>query len=283
MMKKYKIVYFILGLSLFYTACDPIEQTYDLGGVLSPSEVRSGLSISNEKPGNNKLILKNNLNGISGVWNYGVGTSAKKNVEVVVPPGKHIIKFTALCDGGVTIVKDSLEVTTVEYDLDIEWTYLCGAPADGGKTWVWANGNPNMGNNGASTFFGNGSEFCTSPEWWKGDSTEIGIAGLYDEMVFTYLGVTFIDKSDESTTLSSKSGGFILDTKSKEVAGKAIEGTLELPFYVMDKKLDDPVKFANAMKYEIVKLNANEMTLRIRGLSGGWSIICLLKRKGYNY
>jgi hypothetical protein len=284
-MKINKLLYFIIGLSLFYTACDPIEETYDLGGVLSAEEVATGITVNNEKTGNNKIIMNNNLNGVAGIWDFGVGTSTKKNAVAIVPPGTYVIKFTALCSGGIVTTTKTVEVTTVEYDLDIEWTNLCGAPADGGKTWVWANGNPNMGYGGTSTFFGNGSEFCTSPEWWKGDSAAIGVAGLYDEMLFTYTGVTFIDKSDASTPVSSKSGKFILDNKSKDASGKPIVGYLELPFYVMDKELDTPSKFPNPMKYEIVKLTANEMTLRIRGGGGGqgWGIICLLKRKGYNY
>lgn len=282
-MKLNRLLYVIIGISLFFTACDPVEKSYTMGGVLSSDVVSSGISVTNEKTGNNKIQLRNNLNGIAGIWDYGVGTSSKKSVDVIVPPGTYTVKFTALCDGGVTVVTKTVEVTKVEYALDVEWTNLCGTVAEGSKTWVWATGNPNMGYGGTSALFGNGSEFCSAPEWWKGDAAELGTAGLFDEMVFTYTGVTFIDKSDATTTVSQKSGKFTLDNKTKTVSGNAIEGTLELPFYVMDKKLDDPAKFANPYKYELVKLTANEMTLRIRGSSGGWSIICLLKRKGYVY
>jgi len=282
-MKINNILYFVFGLVMLLSACDPIENKYDLGGVLSEDEVSSAISVTNEQPGNNKLILKNNLTGIAGKWDYGTGTSLKKDLEVVVPPGTYNVKFTALCDGGVTIVTKTVEVTQVDYDLDIEWTNLCGAPSDGGKTWVWASGNPNMGYGGTSALFGNGGEFMTAPEWWKGDAAEIGDAGLYDEMKFTYTSVEIIDKSDASTVVSTTPGRFTLDNKTKSVSGHAIEGTLELPFYPMSKKLDDPAKFDNAYKFEIVKLTADEMTLRQRGTGGGWGIIYLLKRKGYTY
>ena len=283
-MKINKILYFVFGLAVLLNACDPVEDTYSLGGVLSEEEVSSAVSVTSEKPGNNKLILKNSLQGIAGMWDYGTGTSLKKELEIIVPPGKHDVKFSAMCDGGVTVVTKTVEVTQVDYELDIEWTKLCGAPADGGKTWVWATGNPNLGYNGTSTFFGNGGEFCIAPEWWKGDAAEIGAAGLYDEMKFTYTSVELIDKSDESTIVSTTSGKFILDNKIKSVSGNAIEGTLELnPFYPMGKELDDPSKFSNAYKFELVKLTADEMTLRVRGSDGGWAIIYLLKRKGYTY
>lgn len=281
---KINSLYFAVGLGMLLGACEPIEKNYDLGGVLSEEEVSSAISVTNEQPGNNKLILINNLPGIAGSWDYGTGTSVKKELEVVVPPGTYDVKFTALCDGGVTTVTKTVEVTKVDYELDIEWTNLCGAPSDGGKTWVWATGNPNMGYGGTSTFFGNGSEFCTAPEWWKGDAAEIGIAGLYDEMKFTYTSVDLIDKSDESTVASTTAGKFILDNKTKSVSGKAIEGTLEFTaFYPMGKRLDDPSKFGNPYKFELVKLTADEMTLRLRGADGGWAIIYLLKRKGYTY
>lgn len=282
-MKMKKIIYILFGLTLLVSACNPIEDRYTFGGILSEDVVSAGISVTNEQAGNNKLILKNNLTGTAGEWDYGIGKSLKKDLEVIVPPGTYNVKFTALCDGGVTTVTKTVEVTKVDYDLDIEWTNLCGAPADGGKTWVWATGNPNMGYGGTSTFFGNGSEFSTSPEWWKGDAAEIGDAGLYDEMKFTYTGVELIDKSDASTVVSTTPGRFTLDNKTKSVSGKAIEGTLELPFFPLGKKLDEPTKFDNAYKFELVKLTADEMTLRVRGTGGGWSVIYLLKRKGYVY
>ncbi|HLP05829.1 MAG TPA: hypothetical protein VK152_10410 [Paludibacter sp.] len=282
-MKINKLIYVVFGLTLLLSACNPIEKSYSLGGVLSEEKVSSGISVANEKPGNNKLILKNNLTGVAGMWDYGTGTSLKKDLEVVVPPGTYNVKFTALCDGGVTTVSKTVEVTQVDYELDIEWTYLCGTPEEGGKTWVWATGNPNLGYGGTSTLYGNGGEFANSPEWWKGDAAEIGDAGLYDEMKFTYTGVELIDKSDASTIVTSTSGKFTLDNKIKSVSGHNIAGTLTFPFFPMGKKLDDEAKFDNAYKFELVKLTADEMTLRLRGSSGGWSILYLLKRKGYVY
>lgn len=285
-MKINKFIYSILALCLLVMACDPIEENYSLGDTLSEEAVLAGISIANEKPGNNKIVLKNNLDGIAGIWDFGTGTTSKAEAEVIVPPGKYEIKFTALCRGGITIVSDSVEVTTVEYELDPEWTYLCGAPEDGGKTWVWATGNPIMGYGGTSALFGNGGEFMQGPEWWKGDAAELGDAGLYDEMKFTYVDVTLIDKSNETTVDATTSGKFALDNTVKEIdGGNAIEGYLEFPFYPMGKQLDDPSKFPNPFKFEIIKLNENEMTLRQRGGGGGegWGIIYLLKRKGYEY
>ena len=282
-MKIKKILYFVFGLAVLLSACDPIEKTYDFGGVLSEEEVSAGISVTNEQPGNNKLILKNNLSGVAGEWDYGTGRSLKKDLEVIVPPGTYDVKFSAFGDAGITTVTKTVEVTKVDYELDIEWTNLCGAPEDGGKTWVWATGNPNIGYGGTSTFFGNGGEFANAPEWWKGDAAELGDEGLYDEMKFTYTGVELIDKSDASTIVSTTPGKFTLDNKTKSASGHAIAGTLEFPFYPMGKKLDDPSKFDNAYKFELVKLTADEMTLRVRGTGGGWCVIYLLKRKGYTY
>jgi len=283
-MKTIKSIYIIIGLSLLMASCNAIEENYSLGDVLSEQEVLDGISVMNEKSGNNKIVLENNLDGIAGVWDYGTGTSSSKMAEVIVPPGTYDVKFTALCRGGVVTVSKTLEVTTVEYELDAEWTYLCGSPEDGGKTWVWATGNPLMGNGGTSALFGNGSEFMQGPEWWKGDAAELGEEGLYDEMEFTYTGVTLIDKSNESTIEATESGRFTLDNKTKEIdGGNAIEGYLELPFLPMGMELDDASKFPNPLKFEIIKLNENEMTLRQRGTGGGWGIIYLLKRKGYEY
>jgi hypothetical protein len=282
-MKINKILYLAFGIAMLLSACDPIEKTYDFGGVVSEDELSAAIVVANEKPGNNKLILENNLSGIAGEWDYGTGRSLKKELEVIVPPGTYEVKFSAFGDGGITTVTKTVEVTTVEYELDIEWTNLCGAPADGGKTWVWATGNPNLGDGGTSTFFGNGGEFTSAPEWWKGNAAELGDDGLYDEMKFTYTGVELIDKSDESTIVSTTSGKFTLDNKLKDVSGNAIEGTLVLPFNPMGMELDDPSKFDNPSKFELVKLTADEMTLRVRGTGGGWSIIYLLKRKGYTY
>lgn len=285
-MKNYKYIYAIVVLSLLFSACDPIEEEFDLGDTLSEEAVLEGISIANEKPGNNKIILKNNLDGIAGIWDFGTGTSSSVETEVVVPPGTYDVKFTALCRGGIVEVMKTVEVTTVEYELDIEWTYLCGAPEDGGKTWVWATGNPIMGNNGTSALFGNGSEFMQGPEWWKGDAAELGEEGVFDEMKFTYTNVSLIDKSNETAIENTTSGKFVLDNATKKIDdSNAIEGYLELPFYPMGMKLDEPAKFSNPYKFEIIKLNENEMTLRQRGGSGGegWGIIYLLKRKGYEY
>ncbi len=282
---KYTKYLLLLGWALIVMSCSPDEEP-SLGGVLTEDEVLQGLTIANEKPGNNKIVLKNNLDGIAGRWEYGLGTSLNAELEVVVPPGTYEVSFTAMCSGGLVKVSKTLEVTVVDYELDPEWTFLCGAPADGGKTWVWATGNPIMGYNGTSALFGNGSEFMQGPEWWKGDAAELGDAELYDEMEFTYTSVTLVDKSNETTIESTTSGKFILDNAIKKIDSEhPIEGYLTFPFYPMGKKLDDPSKFPDPFKFEIIKLNENEMTLRQRGGGGGegWGIIYVLKRKGYIY
>jgi hypothetical protein len=229
--------------------------------------------------------LRNNLDGIGGLWDYGSGKTTFKNFDAIVAPGEYKVTFHAFCDGGTVTVTKNVTVTNVVYPLGEEWSNLCGDPGAGGKTWVWATGNPNMGNNGTSSLFGNGGEFCTAPEWWKGDAAELGDAGLYDEMHFTYTGVTLIDKSGPDDDGESTSGKFILDKETKDAGGNPIEGLLEFPFYPMGLKLDDPDKFPTPYKFELVTLTADEMTLRLRGGGGGegWSIIYLLKRKGYEY
>ncbi|MFO8002149.1 MAG: hypothetical protein R6U46_12965 [Marinilabilia sp.] len=282
-MKLINLIY-VVSFAMFIS-CEPVEETYDLGGVLSEEEATQGITIENEKDGNNKILLRNNLEGVGSLWDYGTGTSNFVNDEVILPPGEHDIKFTGLCDGGTVSVTKTVEITSVEYELDEEWTYLCGEPGEGGKTWVWATGNPNMGNGGTSALYGNGPEFMTAPEWWIGDAAELGESGLYDEMHFTYTDVTLIDKEDENTVAEETTGKFSLDNKTTDADGHSIEGLLEVPFYPMGLELDDPEKFPNPYKFELVKLTPDEMTLRLRGGGGGegWGIIYLLKRKGYEY
>ncbi len=173
-----KIIYYLLGLSLIITACETIEDSQDLGEILTEDQL--DIEIIQQPAGSNTVVLKNNTTGIIPYWDWGTGWSNKIYAEVYLPfAGNYTVEFTAFCEGGSVTTSREFTVDNNDnafFDTDPAWKMLTGGGP--GKTWVWATDHP------TGLVFGNGMPDCVTPQWWMVKPSDEGFADYMGQEVY---------------------------------------------------------------------------------------------------
>jgi hypothetical protein len=150
----------LLGVVLFFTACDPITQSGDeLTGSLTADQLdvkATPVVVNGQRT--NKIILENN-SPILSLWNYGMGTTSKAYDEVLVTStGDITVQFTGRNGDGSTVTKNiNVNVETIYFPV----TGLDKFTGDGSKTWVF---DAFTSNNHPYGIGGAGSDKTTT--WW---------------------------------------------------------------------------------------------------------------------
>lgn len=166
-----KLLYHILGLAVFFTSCNTIENRDELGPVLTKDQLK--IAIIQNPTGSNSVVLKNETPGVIMYWDYGTGASHRAIDTIYIPfKGTFKLKYTAFCSGGT--ITDSTTFTIAAddqtfFDKDKAWRALTNGGT--GQTWVFAI-DPN---NPSKNIGGNGPENCPIPAWWTMDKN--GVAG----------------------------------------------------------------------------------------------------------
>ncbi len=135
----------IAGLLLLFAAgCDPIEDRKILENSYNPDNIQ--LEAVQTTNGGNSLILKMNTPGVTGYWDYNIGTKYTDRVEFVYPiPGKNTFTYhvtTAYMPNGnpseTEYISKTIDVTidVLDHPLPEQWYYLVGDELEG-KTWVF--------------------------------------------------------------------------------------------------------------------------------------------------
>ncbi|WP_349317399.1 hypothetical protein [Chitinophaga sp. MM2321] len=249
-----KSLYTILtGLAiLLLNACSPYE---DRITPADPAGVKLDFTVTQTSGYDNQVTLESKTQGVLPYWDYGFGTTNATKAVVILPfAGDFFIKYAAYAAGGPKT--DSVKVTVSENDPNYfaspMWNLLTNG-ADG-KTWVWATDVP------TGYCFGNGSGGADKPEWWT-----VGTAGLRDQGVL----------DDEMKFDLDHNANFAITHKGATVAGSFSLDTLAKTLKVNGAD----ISWGNNVTYNIIKLNANEMTLVQQG--DGWRNIWMFKRKGF--
>lgn len=134
-----RIMLYILS-ALALSACDPVVDNKDIGGVLAENQLDIVVKATSE--GSNEILLENNTPGIAPYWDYIVGKSTNQSEVVRLPfMGEMEISFTAICDGGAVTTTRKVNVTKIDKPAEPEWPLFAGSGSDG-KVWVW---NPKEG------------------------------------------------------------------------------------------------------------------------------------------
>jgi hypothetical protein len=160
-----KILYGLMGLAMFLTSCQTMENRDELGPVLTKDQLK--IAIVQPTAGSNSVILQNLTPGAIMYWDWGTGTSHRAIDTIYIPfAGTFTLNYTAFCAGGT--VSDSKTFTVAKnddafFDKDPAWKGLTnGGP---GQTWVWALDIP------GGIIAGNGPENCPAPAWWTMDAS----------------------------------------------------------------------------------------------------------------
>ncbi|MBN1185198.1 MAG: hypothetical protein JXB49_23130 [Bacteroidales bacterium] len=302
-MKNISLLYIsFIGLILF--ACDPIEDRESMGIIppLSSIDVDAhGIS-----PGSNRIVLENNTPEYNVVWDYIINSSKKQNDTIDLPfLGVQEITAHVFTDGGMVDVPINVDITTIEYPLDAQWSLLAGTDVNG-KTWVWAGDNPyattsilgfpepavwGLGG-GATALLPDGNLFALGatsiqyvvPQYLMMPGDAMGTMKFDLNGAANY---TYTDMADPLNPVVH-SGSFSLklkdpispgyNTNPSQVTLIGAPIILKDVAAAMSAQANTP---ADPVTFDIVKLTENELHLRA---SGPYiSIVWLLKREGFTY
>ena len=226
-MKMNKTISLIVGtLTLFFAACEPIENRDTLSNSFDPNDIE--LKVVQSTTGGNELSIQMNTPGIAGYWDYVIDKKYSDRVEVVYPiPGTSTFTFhvtTPYIENGdinnpVYGIKKTVDVTITQLDHALPEAYykLVGANLEG-KTWV---------------FDGVGGDerlwwFMSDPGnwagmWWNAGGTCCPPADAAGEMVFDLDGganFTYY-ASPTATPVTGSSFSFNADYTKLTIKGNA--------------------------------------------------------------
>lgn len=250
-MKRLHIYLLGLTAALFH-ACSPYEKRITPA---DPAGIQLDFSVTQNPAYDNQVTLESKTKDVIPFWDYGFGTSKLDKAVVIMPfAGDFFVKYSAYGTGGPKT--DSVKVTISENDPLFFASKMYDLLTNGadGKTWVWAVDVP------GGYCFGNGPGDADRPAWWLNGTNELRAKGILDDEM------TFDLNRNTNFTITSKGvatkATFTLDTLNKQIK---INGS--------------DISWGSNITYNILKLNANEMTLVQQG--DGWRNIWMYKRKGF--
>ncbi len=133
--------------ALFAVACSPIESDVQLKNSFDKDEIV--LKAYQENPGSNLITLKMESDGVTGYWDYVIGTAYSDECTFIFPAtGKQTFTYHVttpyIKDGDVSdteyvAVSIEVDITTVDTALDAAYYCLVGQYLNG-KTWVFDKG-----------------------------------------------------------------------------------------------------------------------------------------------
>ncbi|PSL46183.1 hypothetical protein CLV51_103159 [Chitinophaga niastensis] len=241
-----------LSLVVLAVACRPYE---DRITPADPNGTKLDFTVTQTPGHDNEVTLESKTKDVIPFWDYGFGTTKAAKAVVILPfAGDFFIKYAAYATGGPKT--DSVKVTVSKNDPNYfaspMWNLLTNGAA--GKTWVWAVDVP------GGYCFGNGSGGAQKPEWWT-----VGAAGLKDKGVI----------DDEMKFDLDRNANFAITHNGVTTKGSFAMDTLNTTIKINSAD----ISWGNMVTYNIIKLNANELTLVQQG--SGWRNIWIFKRKGF--
>ncbi|WP_372651737.1 hypothetical protein [Draconibacterium sp.] len=250
--KKYSLLFALLVL--LFTACESIvdekelENTTDVDGV--------NLVVGQNSSGGNLLVLEMNTPGVTGYWDYNLGTAKTNKVEVVYPiPGTST--FTFIGTLGAEFFEKTIDVTidVLDTPLEQDWYDLVSENTSAGKTWVFDGAG---GDNGLWWFMSDpGNPWGV---WWNAGGTCCPPGDAAGSMTFNLDGAANYVYDDGNGNVTNAS--FVLDTENQRLHlnGASILG------YDADRVNPDGV-------YNIIELTEDKMVLftPTNGGGTGWT------------
>ncbi|WP_089381094.1 hypothetical protein [Lutibacter agarilyticus] len=259
-MKIYKIInLFMASLVLLLVACEPIVDENHLKNNTDVAGVE--LVASQSTAGGNKITLDMVTPGVTGYWDYNLGTALTNKITFVYPiPGTSTFTFTGTLGAEFFTKTIDVQVDQLDNALDQDWYDLVSEDTAAGKTWVF---DGSGGDNGLWWFMSApGSTDNAWSVWWNAGGTCCPPGDVNGKMHFDLNGAAnythYQDASGEGET-----GGFVLDVANQMlmVSGAKMLGA--------DAGNADGV-------YEIVSLEEDKMVLYLSNsetYGTGWTFV----------
>jgi len=208
-----------LGLTIiaaiFFTACDPIEDRYDMGDAITADEIEATVTVVQENGQNINYVKCECSSPITCKWTNGILSKASTYAELkMFTTGEQKITLLGLNPDGTEISKEftvQIDAISENYPVEAEYGYFCGT---GSKNWVWNT------KDYTNTYGMGGWGADASPGWWgmtpDGGVTEMGWAGEGSgaSMTLTLFGKALTKNKTDGTTAS---GSFDFDMDTYEM------------------------------------------------------------------
>lgn len=205
------MLYMLSALAL--SACDPVVDNKDIGGILSENQL--DIVVKSTSEGSNEILLENHTPGVAPYWDFIIGKSTNQSEVVRLPfMGEMEIQFTAICDGGTITTTRKVNVAQIDKPAAKEWTMFAGSSTEG-KVWVW---DPKEGNNVVYGTAGYGSG-DPGPSWSTATAgSTIGgkLVPADEEMLFDLNGGPNMTKRKTDGTVVEK-GTFKFDMSKQKL------------------------------------------------------------------
>jgi len=188
------ILSIFIGLTAFFSACNPIEDRFEMGPKLPADQIDATVTSID---GTNKIVLKNNTLSVSGAWDYKFGVSPKMVDTVVVPVvGTYSVTYIATTDGGLVYKDIPVTINEMKYPVP-GYSELTGNGA--GKTWIYDK------SDGKYCYLGPNNPAKWQSVWWNPGSN-----GYEDaEIDFSIDGANTVYKMVNEG--NEETGSFLLD------------------------------------------------------------------------
>ncbi|MDR7208231.1 hypothetical protein [Flavobacterium piscis] len=212
-MKINKIIYLILAsFLLVFSACEPIVDEATLSNSTDVAGVE--LVAKQSTPGGNKVTISMVTPGITGYWNYNLGTALTNEVTFVYPiPGKSTFTYVGSLGSQFFTKTIDVQIDQLDTPLDQDWYDLVSNNTSAGKTWVfdgaagsgklWWFMSPPGSADGAMTAWWNAGDCCA-----PSDAT--------GKMHFDLDGAANFYHYETQTATPTK-GSFVLDPVNKKL------------------------------------------------------------------
>lgn len=223
-MKKNKILIglFIGLLAIIGMSCESIVDEKELVNNTTIEGVE--LVATQNSSNGNLIVLSMNTPGVTGYWDYNLGTALTNKVEIVYPiPGTSTFTFVGTL--GAEFFEKTIDVTVDVLDTPLEqdWYDLVSENTSAGKTWVF----DGTGGDGGLWWF------MSDPNnpwglWWNAGGECCPPSDVTGRMTFDLDGAanfTYFNGPDAEPTV----GSFVLDVENQTltVNGANILGSEE--------------------------------------------------------
>lgn len=212
-MKINKIIYLILAsFLLVFTACEPIVDETSLSDSTDVAGVE--LVATQSTPGGNKVTISMVSPGITGYWNYNLGTALTNEVTFVYPiPGKSTFTYVGTLGSQFFTKTIDVQIDQLDTTLDQDWYDLVSENTTAGKTWVF----DGAAGSGKSWWFMSPPDNTDSAmsAWWNaGDCCPpVDASG---KMHFDLDGAANYNHYATASSTPTK-GSFVLDVTNKKL------------------------------------------------------------------
>jgi len=246
-------------LTIGLIGCSPIEDDTQYENDFTPDNINIECIQSTE--GGNGITLKMTTPGVSGYWDYGIGTKFTDEVSFIYPiPGEATFTFHATIPYSendkstvYTFAEKSItcNIENLDQELPSWYYYLVGTELEG-KTWVF---DGTSGDDGLWWYMSPGNDPASyGTAWWNAGGTGVAPVDVDGKMTFDLDGganfTYYATKTSEAVTgstwkISSDGSMLTIDGDAKILGNEEPRGSQSGEYIIISLTDDEMILYVN--------------------------------------